>query len=960
MAAPSKQPMFGKYRVEKKIGQGAFGTVFRAVDTTLDRPVALKVMDPLLARDTDWVTRFRREARIMARLDHPHIVPIYESDILSGRLYLAVKLINGPNLSDYIEKQGSLAWEQVITLTAEIAAALDYAHQQGLIHRDLKPANVLVEENTRAMLTDFGLAGLVNQSSVSVSLTGGILGTPTYMPPEAWDAQELTPAADLYALVCLVYEMVTGKVLYDGHSPAAVMMAHFKPPSFPESWPESIPEGFDAILRVGLAREPADRYQSGAEFVKALKQLSADQLSAPYAALQAAVAEHNWEEALQLAGRIRARDSDYRDVVALEQQALAGHEQVARDAQAADWQTQAEQALADGDRDLALLAARQWLNMALDKAPAAAFLASLEDAQAEPPIVEETADLDALAASAVASLTVQEQPVDQPPNETTEVSATFPPTKNDDDGALEGSPVQPEPAEPQKNQGRSKWLIPVIALIGLVIVGAGFFAIDPLNLLAVEPTPTVHVDPPIIAEEDDRAAGTATAEAATAVAAEMATEAARALLAEAEDMATATAIAQTIAAEAAGVAAAQTAVAEAATSQAATADALAQESTVIALTAQALGDDDGDGLSNSRENELGTDPNNRDTDGDGLNDGDEVNIYGTAPRSPDTDNDGLLDSEELQKFQTDPLDADSDDDDLFDSDEINRGLNPLAADTDGDFLPDEVELNLYGTDPLRFDTDGDGAGDGIEIEFFFTDPFSPINIVVETLPTGLEVEMILVPAGEFIMGSEGSRAGRDERPEHKVSLDEFLIDRTEVTNEQFLNFVKATNYSFDISGNETPEFPVARATWYDAAAFCRWRGARLPTEAEWEKAARGTDGRTYPWGEASAVDLANFRGDLYTPVGSYSPKGDSYYGVSDMSGNVWEWTMSRYESYEYVPGSSRETETPNDDDLMVIRGGSWLDADDNRLRTSSRDSAILATFSLDAGFRCASEFTSRR
>jgi serine/threonine-protein kinase len=146
----------GKYRIEEEIGKGGFATVYRAVDTSLEREVALKVLDPLLARDTTWVERFRREARAVAALDHPHIVTIYEIAEESERLFIAMKLIAGRSLDQRLQQQGMFSWVDSLRILEEIGAVLEYAHRKGILHRDLKPGNILLDDQSGAVLTDFG------------------------------------------------------------------------------------------------------------------------------------------------------------------------------------------------------------------------------------------------------------------------------------------------------------------------------------------------------------------------------------------------------------------------------------------------------------------------------------------------------------------------------------------------------------------------------------------------------------------------------------------------------------------------------------------------------------------------------------------------------------------------------------------------------------------------------------
>lgn len=261
----------GKYRILGEIGKGGFATVYRALDTTLDREVALKVLDPLLMRDATWVTRFQREAKAVARLKHPHIVTIYEIGEAEGRLHIAMELVEGPALNQRIAEQGRLPWDEAMEILSQVAGALDYAHSQKVLHRDLKPANILLDPLKGALLTDFGFARLVGESTVSVSISGGIVGTPAYIAPEVWDGEGTTAQTDLYALACIFYEMVIGQVLFCGPTPMAVMRAHDQGARLPEEWPEGVPGGVVDIMRKALAAQGQDRYDNAVLFVTALK-----------------------------------------------------------------------------------------------------------------------------------------------------------------------------------------------------------------------------------------------------------------------------------------------------------------------------------------------------------------------------------------------------------------------------------------------------------------------------------------------------------------------------------------------------------------------------------------------------------------------------------------------------------------------------------------------------------------
>ena len=227
-------------------------------------------------------------------------------------------------------------------------------------------------------------------------------------------------------------------------------------------------------------------------------------------------------------------------------------------------------------------------------------------------------------------------------------------------------------------------------------------------------------------------------------------------------------------------------------------------------------------------------------------------------------------------------------------------------------------------------------------------------------PEKLEVPMVAIPAGEFIMGSDRGI----ERPPHKVFVEAFEIDKFEVTNEQFARFVEETGYVTDAEkagdsmtwrtyAEGKPKHPVVKVSWNDAVAFCKWAGKRLPTEAEWEKAARGTDGRIYPWGNEWDPAKANTKESGYrgtTIVGSF-PDGASPYGVMDMAGNVAEWTSDWFKAYPGYPGGDSEAQYFGEK-YRVIRGGGWF-SDKDQVRTTARSCSSVTLANDDVGFRCA-------
>ena len=268
----------GKYTLEDEpLGRGGFGAVYLALDTVLEVKRAVKILHPVLASDPQFIERFRREAKTAARLKHPNIVQVYDLGEDQGRYFLAMEYLPGGSLKDHLARSGPLPYDKVLVILRQTAAALDFAHHHGLVHRDIKPGNILFDSDGTAKLADFGFARALSSvtDSATLSITGGMVGTPAYMAPEVWKkGKEVGPAADQYSLACVCYEMLTEQVLFDADSPAEVMTLHvLDGPQFPSTWPVDVPAGVSAVLSKALGREPGQRYATTEEFVKTLDEL---------------------------------------------------------------------------------------------------------------------------------------------------------------------------------------------------------------------------------------------------------------------------------------------------------------------------------------------------------------------------------------------------------------------------------------------------------------------------------------------------------------------------------------------------------------------------------------------------------------------------------------------------------------------------------------------------------------
>jgi serine/threonine protein kinase/Tfp pilus assembly protein PilF len=266
-----KSALADRYAVESEIGRGGMATVFLAEDLKHHRKVAIKVLHPDIGSDVA-TERFFREIEIVAGLTHPHILPLHDSGQADGLLYCVMPYIEGESLLDRLQREKQLPVEDALQITREVADALCYAHERGIIHRDIKPANILLQEG-HAVVADFGIARAIEQAGgASITHTGVAVGTPTYMSPEqASGAQDLDGRTDIYALACVLYQMLAGTPPYAGVTPLAVMKRHSQDPvPSVRTVRDTIPESVEYAITRALAKVPTDRYQTAGEFASAL------------------------------------------------------------------------------------------------------------------------------------------------------------------------------------------------------------------------------------------------------------------------------------------------------------------------------------------------------------------------------------------------------------------------------------------------------------------------------------------------------------------------------------------------------------------------------------------------------------------------------------------------------------------------------------------------------------------
>lgn len=282
-----------KYLLEERLGIGGMGTVYRARHLLIDRAVAVKVLNPRFVEDEAAQTRFRREAKAAGRLQHPNAVTVTDfGQTADGYVYIVMELLLGRTLRDVLAKEAPLDPARSVSLMLQVTAAVSAAHEAGIIHRDLKPANIFIVQNSEVpavvKVLDFGIAKLaadtLDEDDPTLTIMGVMIGTPRYMSPEQCDGVELTPAADVYSLGVILYEMLTGMVPFSGSSPLAIALKHATdPPRPPREIVPTIPAELEQVVLQALEKLPADRPADAAVFHRLLTD-TAERLGLEHAA----------------------------------------------------------------------------------------------------------------------------------------------------------------------------------------------------------------------------------------------------------------------------------------------------------------------------------------------------------------------------------------------------------------------------------------------------------------------------------------------------------------------------------------------------------------------------------------------------------------------------------------------------------------------------------------------------
>ena len=985
----------GKFEILEEVGHGGFGTVYRANDTTLDRIVALKVLHDQYNSDQKFIESFKREAKFMARITHPNVVQILEVGDLDGQIYIAMQYFDGGSLEQKITAGGPLPLKDAIRMLNQVARGLEAGHKIGLIHRDIKPANILYNQDGFIAISDFGVAKSIKQGSVeTTSSFNQFAGSPYYIPPELWQSKgNLSPAADVYSLACVFYEALTGEILFLGNTYEHVLTRHvLEAPVFSKSLPENLVD----LLSVALAKNPSDRYQTMNDFLMATraalesKKTRTEKTESPGKAdvinelpKPLAPGEITFD---QLVRRSQGQTPPQRQTVKPVEQKPPVIPPIESRQPAADLQQKPIEPT---------LPAKEIAQPTVEVPPKPR---SVPQPQPQPPT------------PGVKPGNVNFKPFTEVHPENTE-TPSIPPTplplapefqqaspttqQFSDEGPDQVNPI-PAPKTPKKKKIFIPILISsgVILLISLLIVFRNSIFPSPTEQITGNQTAQTQTATPlptsvkfrikdgmemVFVPEGTFEMGSNTGDDDEKPVRQVNLDGYWIDKYEITNAQYAQCVSEGACSEPGSL--------SSYTRETYYGDVTYANYPVIHVTwyqAQEYCQWIGGNLpteaqwektargTDSREYPWGNETPDYSRANYDLSIGDTTAV-GSYPSGASPY--GAMDmAGNVWEWVRDGFD-------VYSPNETNNPTGP--SDTvyrtirGGNYfdLPSAIR-SAY-----RFYGEPDLSGYDIGFRCILppeTSQVSATKIVqakstVRPSPTSefhvgstkvreLDgMEMVYVPEGSFEMGS--TTGDEDEMPIHQVYLDAYWIDKYEVTNAQYalcvadgacsepVNGSSASRGSY--YGNPTYEnYPVVWMKWSQANAYCQWAGADLPTEAQWEKAARGTDGREYPWGDDPPDETKgnyDFDRGNSTAVGFY-PQSLSPYGALDMAGNVWEWVRDWYGPYD--TDLINNPVGPDSGDVKVMRGGCWYNTTKN-VRTSYRGGDDPNNSYYSYGFRCA-------
>jgi YVTN family beta-propeller protein len=263
----------GSYRLDALLGSGGMGEVYKAYDTKRDRYVALKLLPAAVSGDSEYVSRFKRESNVVARLRDPHIIPIHDFGEIDGRLFIDMRLVDGTDIGSLIRANGPIEPQRAAYFVGQVAEALDSAHADHLVHRDIKPSNILVTASDFVYVIDFGITRAMGSKQTALTVTGATIGTLNYMAPERFAGQDVDGRADVYSLACVLHECVTGELPFGDRDLPSLIYAHlYSGAPRASSLVEGIPPALDDVIAKGMAKDPEDRFQTAGQLAAAVRE----------------------------------------------------------------------------------------------------------------------------------------------------------------------------------------------------------------------------------------------------------------------------------------------------------------------------------------------------------------------------------------------------------------------------------------------------------------------------------------------------------------------------------------------------------------------------------------------------------------------------------------------------------------------------------------------------------------
>jgi len=935
----------GQYTLISKLGEGGMAAVYRAHQTSVNRDIAIKVIESRLASSPEFVHRFEREAQTIASLDHPHILKVFDFGRQGDLLYLVMDIKTGGSLSTLI--RGGLSLDYALRLMQQIAEALDYAHEQGIIHRDLKPQNVLLDTRGNGFLTDFGIAKAIQGETTALTHSGMVMGTPAYMAPEQWQNRGIDARVDLYAFGIMIYEMLTGQVPFQADTPFQLMHAHiYEAPRPVRTLRPDYPPAVESVITQMLAKDPNQRFPTAQAMVAALRYALSNQLF---------TGEMSVSGALPLAPSTPARRFPLPLIlggltllivlvgVVILLASRSGGSAANLPAPASDTAIAVLPTLTPSTTPTLLPDLLTLTKQAVELTSLADVMTRETDRRATAANMTQTAqriaetklaNQNTREAAQATILALSYTPTATPTHTAT---ATATPTSTWTPTAT-ATLTETALATISANQ---RWtsLSKSFDGVEMMLVPPGCFKMGSTTGAEDErPVTKICFDKPFWIDK---------------------TEVTQADFKRLDGLAS-----------------------------------FGSGFTGDLRPVEQISWFEAADYCLSRNGRLPTEAEweyaARGPDGLEYPWGDTY-VAENVARSETTDKQtaevgtlpagaswvGALDMSGNvwewvnSLYRPYPYRAEDgrEDPDNASGARVARGGSWFYS-----YTSEFRAASRHSDSPnARFHNYGFRCARSFEATNVASTAVPVLSLNHEWKPVVRRfdgVDMVQVPAGCFWMGSTGEQArqaraawvrgGASENdangwasveiPRTKICFDKpFWIDKTEVTQAQFKQL---GGIAANTPGYLGDERPVESITWLEARNFCEKRGAQLPTEAEWEYAARGPDDWLYPWGDTfDAAKVILNRSDGTAPVGSVQD-GASWVGALDMAGNVWEWTNTALQFYPYIANDGRENST----DLKsrrVLRGGSWFSAGAVSVRTTHRTYGEPDTFSSDHGFRCA-------